>query len=138
MKIKNYQLEPLHKVLSYGMKFTLSRVRNKFLAVVVEKIQEKEKGRMEIITKLCKKDKEGKPIMENDHYGFTEVNLAKFNKEYQILQLEDNEIELKGDIVQMIENSTAVIDDANPATKGYTNIIEEVLEECKNPKKEGK
>ena len=125
MKIKNYQLEPIHKVLSYGMIFTKSRIRNKFIATLMDAIKTREEARLEIIHGLCKKNKDKSPVIENDNFAFTPENLDKFNKEFQILQNEDNEIEMKGDIIEIIEASTAVMDDK----KGETIIVEEVLEE---------
>jgi len=124
MKLKNYQLDVLAKVLNYPMTFKKSRVKNKFLTEVYQNIELMEKDRKVIIDKLCKKDNDKKPILKDNRFTFTDSNLEKFNKEYAILSKEEVELpNLSTEIITMIENSSVEMDDI----KGDTLILEEIL-----------
>lgn len=138
LKLKNYTLETLAKVVDYPMAFQRGRVKNRFMKIVIEKLQAVEKNRIEIIKELAEKDKDGEPIIEENAYKLSDENKVKWQKEYQKLMSEDCIIDLVpslkvdiGEIKSIINNSSVVLDSMQTA------IIEEIvtaLENTKTPK----
>jgi hypothetical protein len=138
MKIKNKQIEPLFKVLSYNMKFALARQRDKFLKELEENNNEFLKNQTKIKEALAKKGKDGKPVIEGNMYQYTEANMKKATEELAVLQDEEFEITSLNDgvVKDMIQNSTAefalgesvLIDDL------FTSSKETVKEKVVKPK----
>jgi hypothetical protein len=105
LKIKNIDLEALIKATTIDLNFERSRVRNQFVKSLEPAIELKEKSRKEIIDKFCKKDKDGKPILNNGMYEFEDIE--KVNAEYNKLMQEEITI----DIPSNIEEKLMVIKD---------------------------
>lgn len=64
----------------------LSRLRTRFIKLTRERLEEVEKGRIEILERVCKKDEEGKPITigsgKTKSYDIALEDVAKFNEEF--------------------------------------------------------
>lgn len=123
MKIKNKQIEPLFKVLNYNMKFALARQRDKFLKELTENHKDYLDNQTKIKEALTKKDKEGKPLIIDNLYQYTEANEKKALEELNVLANEEFEIvSLNDNVVKdMIQNSTAEF------ALGETTLIDELF-----------
>lgn len=113
------------------MKFALARQRDKFLKELAENNDDFLKNQTKIKEALAKKDKEGKPLIVDNMYQFTDNNVKKATEELAVLADEEFEITSLNDTVvkDMIQNSTAefalgesvLIDDLmNPTDKKTT------------------
>jgi len=112
LKLKNYQLRPLYKVLDYPKNFAQSRSLSKFLDVLNPQVKMIEDSRQKIIKSLCINDDKNKPVIENDQYVFTPENREIFNKEFFDLQNEDFTVIFPDDnvinsVIHMINSSPA-------------------------------
>src|ERR1035437_3883064 len=86
LKILNGDIDVFIKSLSMSLSFERSRARNQFIKEVLFPVSTKiEEKRMEICTKLCKKDADGKPVMNqvNNTFEFAEGDMDKAQVEYQ-------------------------------------------------------
>lgn len=133
MKIKNKQIEPLFKVLNYNMKFALARQRDKFLKELAENNDTFLANQTKIKEALAKKDKEGKPLIVDNKYQFTEANEKKAIEELNVLVEEEFEIVSLDDriVKDMIQNSTAEF------ALGETALIDELFNTSKKEKEVG-
>lgn len=136
--LKNYQLKTFVEALDYSMPFAKGRVKNRFVSILIPKMQAMEKNRLEILNELCEKDKDGKPITENGQYKLTEKNQTKWNEEYNKMMMEECIIDVTpsvksdlGTIKDIINNSTVDL-----KTEQIT-ILEEIIKslEVTKPKK---
>ena len=119
MKLKKKDLKLLITVLDgTNPRFTEARLRDRFLKLVLEEYKTSEGERIKICESLCVKDKDKKPVMkkikdnngnEVESYDFTPANLAKFEKELNILQNEEVKLKLEGDepkrLIKLIETT---------------------------------
>lgn len=130
MKIQNKQIEPLFKVLNYNMKFALARQRDKFLKELAENNDDFLKNQTKIKEALTKKGKDGKPLIVDDRYQFTEANEKKAIEELNVLSEETFEINVLEDriVKDMIQNSTAEF------ALGETALIDELFNTSKKDK----
>jgi len=81
IKLKNYHLNSLYSWFNMPLHSKYARARNRFLRIIIARIEEIEEERKKLLNKYAKKDKDGKEIIENNNYVLGE-NLEAFNKEY--------------------------------------------------------
>lgn len=134
MKIKNKQIGPLLKVLNYKMKFALARQRDKFFKELVEANEDYINNQTKIKDALSKKGKDGKPVIEDNKYIYTDKNFDKATNELNLLSEESFEINIIDDriIKDMIQNSTSEFD------IGESTLIEEFFNGPKEKEKKSK
>lgn len=98
IKIKNRELHPVIKTLTYEMPFKDSRIKNRIIDTLIKEYDKYEKNRIDIVTKFADKDESGKFIFVDSIdekgnikkiYSFSDENLESFNKEYEILVNEE-------------------------------------------------
>jgi len=81
-KIKNMHIAGLASWLNeLQLKGSLSRVRSRLVGKLVQRYQENEKFRIELANKYAKKDKDGKPLLNEDKTSYVMENQEEFNKE---------------------------------------------------------
>ncbi len=137
LKLKSYHLDPLMKVINYPMAFFKGRIKNRFMAIVLSQAQALEKNRLEILTALCEKDADGKPIVEQStdekgkpvsSYKLSDENKVKWNEEFNKMMTEECVIDITpslktdlGPIKDIINTSPVELDN------NQVMIIEEVI-----------
>ncbi|XOS93105.1 hypothetical protein ACLMAB_05515 [Brevibacillus laterosporus] len=95
MKLANYELPTLHKIL-YELELTSkqSRMRTRFCKLLEDRIIEMEEEKNKLIHQYAEYDENGQIVMKKNEEGknlFTikDVNVAAFNREIDILMRED-------------------------------------------------
>jgi len=125
MKIKKYQIEAVFLSLTYPIKkFADARRRDVFLKKLQDSYKEYNEQIQTIYKEFCIKDENGEPKVEDNKYTFENAILEKLNEEIKVLN--EEEINIDGDVKDLIENSEAEL------KVGMTDILQEVLDE-KNP-----
>lgn len=125
MKIKKYQIEAVFLSLTYPIKkFADARRRDVFLKKLQDSFKEYNEQIQAIYKEFCIKDENGEPKVEDKKYTFENAILEKLNEEIKVLN--EEEINIEGDVKDLIENSEAEL------KVGMTDILQEVLDE-KNP-----
>ena len=122
LSIKNGHLEFFYKLLDKPKHGKEARVKNRFLKLIIPRIQEIEKERIALLTNYSDK-KGGKPVMLDTNYSLSPSNLEKFKKEYTEYLMEDLIIDIlpsnKDDIKaikKMLEEDTIELTTENGAT----------------------
>jgi|SRR6187551_218231 len=133
--LKNLHLESIAKVLNYPMPFQKGRTKKQFLMIIGQKAQALEKNRVDMLMDLAEKDKDGKPVIENNSYKILPDNMPKWNEEYGKMMMEDCIIDVTpsveaiiGPVKSMILESSVALDDRD------TLFIEEVIKAIDNVK----
>lgn len=112
MILKKGLLTVFYKTLatSKPAKFSIARVRDALTKKVFDELHTFENDRKNIYEAFCVKDEDGKPLITNGMYSFelktpelTKKNVAKMQKEVEILSNE--EIEIKIDNQDIIKNT---------------------------------
>ena len=118
LNFKNYQLELLSKMLDVPLHSEKARARNRFFKVVQSKASDKEKGRIDLLEKYGKLNK------EENRYDIKD--LKKFNMEFTKLQQEVCII----DLLPSVKADMPAIKDILKNSKVEMNITEtEIYEE---------
>lgn len=125
--VKNMNLSVLIKILDYPMTFTQSRLKRRFVGLVMPYFEAMEKDRLEICERLSKKDEEGKPVIIDERYQFPDEVKEEYNIEIQKLFGEECVIDVPsamrsdiGGIIHMIELSTVIL---TPEENGQVEMI---------------
>lgn len=105
LNLKNYQLELLGTILDVPLHSERARARNRFYKIVQTKVGDKEKGRIELLEKYGKLNKEA--------HKYDIKDVKKFNEEWTKLQQE------------------ACIIDVLPSVKADLPIIKDILKNSK-------
>lgn len=109
MKLHKKDFEPLIEAINYPIaKFVEARMRDRIMSKLMEEYKLVTDERTTICVSFCEKDKENKPIIENDNYKFTPENLKKANKEIETLWNEEITINTDvtiGQLKSLVEKS---------------------------------
>jgi len=113
MKVQKKYLSLLNKVLNETKpKFVEARFRDRFMKKLEAEIKQFDDDRIKLCVGLCKKDKDKKPVLENNQYQFTPENLKKFSGEFKLLVEEEFSIPLEGDeknrLIKLIDSTNYI------------------------------
>lgn len=99
MKIKlgeaSLMKDGLNELLEREIPAKVSYWLARFLEKVNKELTAMDKARMNLVNQYADKDKDGKPIIENDQYKFSDNNMAEFTKEFNELLDEEFDIDFK-------------------------------------------
>lgn len=95
--IKNGNLQFLSKILDKPCHGKEARAKNRFLKLIVPRLQEIEKERLELVRQYAEKDKKGEAVVEEyeeegkqeKRFKILQGNLLKFQNEYNEYLFED-------------------------------------------------
>ena len=88
LKLKNYQLNLLMRILDVFLHGTECRNRNKFVKRLLAQAQTADQERINILKGLAVKDEKGEPIIKDGNFDLGE-NRAEFEKQYRELMNEE-------------------------------------------------
>ena len=117
MKVKNYEIEQSIEVINKILGSKLSVVTFFNLKKNIEEINKIlnsfKDSRQKLINEYCDKDEDGKPVIKDNKYIFTD-NQEKFNEEFNELMNVENDINIiKFDIEEFKNVELSNIDEFN-------------------------
>lgn len=140
LKIKNYCLESIEKVLNYpNPNFQIGRSKMRILKLLDEKKRINEASRMEMLNALSEKDEKGKPVMKDGvdpktgqkqkKFDLTPENSVKFNEEFVKMMGEDCLIDIPDSMTADLGTFKMLINNSpvNTLADADIAILEEVL-----------
>lgn len=125
--LKNGQIVQLTKWLNLPMHGEESRVRTRFLRVLGPLAKDHDDERIRLLSEYADKDKDGKPVMENNglNYKLSEEAITKFRKVYEELEEADVQVDLLPAMVKDFHILKRVIENLNPP-EGFTGETAEL------------
>lgn len=133
--IKNGHLHTLYKILDKPHHGKEARSKSRFLDIIIPRINEIDKERIRILEGLADKDKDGKPISENEQFKLSDNSMEQFRKEYGEYLSEDFIIDIlpsnEGDISTITE---MLLNDTTPLTTEEGAIYDNILTELEKIK----
>ena len=117
MKIKNFEIEQsvevINKILSSKLSVVTFFNLKKDTDEITKILNSLKDARQKIIDEYCDKDEEGKPVIKDNKYIFTD-NQEKFNEEFNELMNVENDINIiKFDIEEFKNVELSNIDEFN-------------------------
>ena len=94
VRIENrYLKQAIDLLFNLSLRGKQSRHRTRFIKLLNERFVQVEEERKQLAEEFAEKDKDGKPIVENDRYKIVGDNREQFQKEFEELMSEDFVIE---------------------------------------------